>query len=149
MRNFLLDYHQVQTGTSSNYSSTLCSINFSSLLILVPISAFLLISSALWHTVQILVDKYIFLQQFQGCWQKAVEENSLFQTFLQTPHNGKKGSFEKWHSISSKLLQICIQKKNGKQSSNSATILSVRFVTTLFHSEQDLQQYANNIHHFN
>ena len=54
-------------GTLSNYSSTPCSINFSSLLSLVPISTFLLIPSDLWNTVQILVDKYIFLQQFQGC----------------------------------------------------------------------------------
>ena len=50
-------------GILSNYSSTPCSINFSSLLSLVPISSFLLTPSDLWNTVQILVDKYIFLQQ--------------------------------------------------------------------------------------
>ena len=53
-------------GILHNYSSTPCSINFSSLLSLVPISSFLLTPSDLWNTVQILVDKYIFLQQFQG-----------------------------------------------------------------------------------
>lgn len=53
--------------TLNNYSLTPCSISFSSLLILVPISTFLLIPSDLGNTVQILVDKYTALQQFQGC----------------------------------------------------------------------------------
>lgn len=77
-------------GILSNYSSTPYSINFSSLLSLVPISSFLLTPSDLWNTVQILVDKYIFLQQFQGGQQKAVVEKSIFQTFFhQTLHSAK------------------------------------------------------------
>lgn len=73
---------------SNCYNSTSCSVNFSFLVILVPISPFLLILFALWSTVQILVDKYIFLQQFQGRLQKAAAEESTSQTlFPQTGHS--------------------------------------------------------------
>lgn len=79
------------SGTLINcYNSTAGSINFSSPLILVPISSFLLIPSALWNIVQILVDIYIFLQQVQGLQQKAVVEESISQTLLQqTQHKTK------------------------------------------------------------
>lgn len=93
-RKFFLGYLQSMYNFSRTlincYNPTSSNITFSSPLILVPVSLFLLIPSALWHIVQILVDKYIFLQQVQGIQQKPVVEESISQTLLQqTQHKTK------------------------------------------------------------
>lgn len=109
-------------------NSTSCSINFSSLGILGPISSFLLIPSDLWNTVQILVGKYIFLQRFQGRSQKASAEQSTSQTWFQQAQPGTTvGSVHMPHAGNPFRPA---HRENGKQGKHSDRILSGAPVTT-------------------
>lgn len=72
----------VNRTLSNENNFSLCRISSSFLLILAKFSPFLLIPSDLWNTVQILVDKYTFLQQLQGRQQKAVVDASISRALL-------------------------------------------------------------------